>query len=203
MAAEPSSGRGRAVLDGAFALLRALRAAGGSADLSTVAREAGLPASTAHRLLRQLIEVGAVERRGDRYALGMGLLELSQGWEPTSGVRQAGRRALRDLARSVAGSALVLVRPGNAVVLERVDGAGARDVPDPGAHAGQIARALAHQRAVAVHGEPDGEHSCVAAGVPLPDGSVLAVAALVRKGTALEPLTAPLGRIAARIARRR
>lgn len=56
---EPAAGRG--VLEGAFALLEEL-ARGGETGLSRLAARAGLPKATAHRLLNQLVAVGAVQR---------------------------------------------------------------------------------------------------------------------------------------------
>ena len=46
------------------------------ARLIDLAEAAGIPHPTVHRLLRQLIAVGAVRREGNRYRLGASLLGL-------------------------------------------------------------------------------------------------------------------------------
>jgi hypothetical protein len=90
LAASRESG-GRGVVAAAFALLGALEAERGEAGLTTLARRSGLRNATAHRLLGQLIAVGAVEQRARRYALRSVLHRLGSGWEPWRGLREAAR----------------------------------------------------------------------------------------------------------------
>jgi IclR family transcriptional regulator, acetate operon repressor len=59
----------RPVLGGAFGLLDSLQGLG-SARVSDLQRDTGLPRTTVHRLLQQLEEVGAVERAAGRWRLG-------------------------------------------------------------------------------------------------------------------------------------
>ncbi|MGA5252515.1 helix-turn-helix domain-containing protein [Streptomyces pseudogriseolus] len=66
------------MLEGAFALLEALRQHGDEAGVTELAVACGVPKSTAHRLLEQLVALGAVERRGARYRLGAQLYRLGQ-----------------------------------------------------------------------------------------------------------------------------
>ncbi|MFC8673131.1 IclR family transcriptional regulator [Streptomyces griseorubiginosus] len=88
---------GRGVLEGAFALLRAVERAEG-ARLTRLAAECGLPKTTAHRLLEQLIELGAVQRSGVGYGIGPRVYQLGRRWQPLPGLRTAAREPARRLA---------------------------------------------------------------------------------------------------------
>ncbi|MFI9219531.1 helix-turn-helix domain-containing protein [Streptomyces werraensis] len=101
--------RGRGVLEGAFALLEALRQHGDEAGVTELAVACAVPKSTAHRLLEQLVALGAVERRGARYRLGAQLYRLGQAWQPHPGLRMAGRLPLHRLRAATGGSAVLAV----------------------------------------------------------------------------------------------
>ncbi|MET7622639.1 helix-turn-helix domain-containing protein [Streptomyces sp. NPDC005408] len=89
---------GRAVVDGVFRLLEGLAAGQGPMGLSEVARRAGLPKATAHRLLGQLAAVGAVERVADRYAIGPLVARLGLSWQSYPGLRAAAEPVTRRAA---------------------------------------------------------------------------------------------------------
>ena len=61
---------GPGVIESAFGLLELLCALG-RARVTELAEESGLPRTTVHRLLGQLAAVGAVERTGAHYRLGL------------------------------------------------------------------------------------------------------------------------------------
>lgn len=90
---------GRGVLDGAFALLEAVQQAG-EAGLTALAAESGLPKATAHRLLEQLVGLGAVIRSGGRYRMGPQVFQLGRDWHAYPGLRDASRLPVRQLARA-------------------------------------------------------------------------------------------------------
>jgi IclR family acetate operon transcriptional repressor len=91
-----SSGRG--VLEGAFSLLEALKTAE-EAGLTSLASGSGLPKSTTHRLLEQLVEIGAVERSAGSYRMGPRMFRLGQAWQPCPGLLLAKvREPIRRLA---------------------------------------------------------------------------------------------------------
>ncbi|MEW1636578.1 helix-turn-helix domain-containing protein [Streptomyces sp. NPDC093801] len=114
---------GRGVLDGAFALLDALRRAGGEAGLTEMAVACGVPKGTAHRLLEQLAALGAVERHGRRYVLGPELFRLGQSWQPYPGLRTAARTPLLRVRMTTGASAvLVVLRDGLALTVASVPG---------------------------------------------------------------------------------
>jgi DNA-binding IclR family transcriptional regulator len=189
------------VVAAAFALLGALEAEGGKAGLTALARRSGLPNATAHRLLGQLIAVGAVERRARRYALGSVLHRLGSGWEPWRGLREAARVPLQAIARSGAELILAAITDERLMVVERASGVLTGPMPELQATAGQLARGVPPSGVAVVPGAPDAHHSCVAAAVPGGIGeTLLVVAALLSHDGPAERLAGPVARAAASIA---
>ncbi|MFF4445544.1 IclR family transcriptional regulator [Streptomyces sp. NPDC001502] len=92
-----SGAEGRGVLEGAFALMEVL-AEGEEVGLTRLATDAELPKATAHRLLGQLVALGAVQSRSGRYRLGARAFRLGQAWHPARALRAASARPLRELA---------------------------------------------------------------------------------------------------------
>ncbi|GIH63865.1 IclR family transcriptional regulator [Microbispora siamensis] len=89
---------GRGVLEGAFHLLDVLAAAEEGAGLSELARDAGMPKATTYRLLRQLANLGAVQRHGQRYLVGPRLARLGDAWQPDPRLQAAAREPVRLLS---------------------------------------------------------------------------------------------------------
>ncbi|PXX68654.1 IclR-like helix-turn-helix domain-containing protein [Nocardia tenerifensis] len=90
---EPDRPAGRGVLEGAFLLLDVLARVDESGP-SRLAAASGLPKPTVHRLLQQLVAVGAVQRRAGRYRIGPRLFSLGQAWNPAPTAAQRPVRAL-------------------------------------------------------------------------------------------------------------
>src|SRR5438874_738161 len=68
---------GRTTSSRLLAVLGAFSAASSVLTLSEIARGSGLPVATAHRLVGELVEWGALERRsGGRYQVGLRLWEI-------------------------------------------------------------------------------------------------------------------------------
>jgi IclR family acetate operon transcriptional repressor len=86
------------VLEGAFHVLGVLAQAEVGAGLSEIARQAALPKSTTHRLLEQLVDLGAVQRHERRYFVGSGLARLGNAWQPHPGLQRATREPVRVLS---------------------------------------------------------------------------------------------------------
>ncbi|MFI5775801.1 IclR family transcriptional regulator [Nocardia sp. NPDC051570] len=109
---------GRSVLEGAFALLEAL-AAGDDRGLTDVAAAAGLPKATAHRLLDQLVALGAVQRQDGRYTLGPRTFRLGQAWRPARLLRAAAARPLGTLAATTerGGFSLAVAEAGQTILV--------------------------------------------------------------------------------------
>jgi hypothetical protein len=164
-------GGGRAVVETAFVLLDHI------AELEPVrlldlAAATGIPRATVHRLLQQLIAVGAVSRVGHRYRLGASLLGLAARVTPERRLRVAARRPIAELAAATGAAVHLSASVGNGVVY--LDTVGARGplafTAEPGAPVpAGTAEAQAH--AQFSHTVP-----IVDAGSVLPDLSCVAVA---------------------------
>lgn len=106
----PGNG-GRGVLEGAFALLEELSRAG-EAGLTQLAAGANLPKASAHRLLEQLVALGAVRRQDGRYRMGSRMFQLGQSWQSSARtLRLASRHPMRQLASIAPGTSLGLAVP--------------------------------------------------------------------------------------------
>ncbi|MDN3358575.1 helix-turn-helix domain-containing protein [Actinomadura sp. DC4] len=113
---------GRGVLEGAFGLLEAVRRVQ-EAGLTALAAESGLPKATTHRLLEQLVGLGAVERHGGRYRIGPRIFRLGHDWQPHPRLRTAAYRPARRLAQITGASVGVCVlHEGRAMVVGGVGG---------------------------------------------------------------------------------
>ncbi|WP_078628165.1 helix-turn-helix domain-containing protein [Streptomyces sp. NRRL F-2664] len=113
-----SGTEGRGVLEGAFALMEVL-AHGDEVGLTRLAADAELPKATAHRLLGQLVALGAVQSCSGRYRLGPRTFRLGQAWHPARALRAASARPLRELAASGGrlGVSLSVPEAGHAIVV--------------------------------------------------------------------------------------
>ncbi|MFF8387552.1 IclR family transcriptional regulator [Streptomyces kanasensis] len=205
-----TTGGGRGVLEGAFALLEALRQHGDEAGVTELAVACGLPKSTAHRLLEQLVALQAVERRGLRYRLGAQLYRLGQAWQPHPGLRAAGRLPLHRLRAATGGSVLLSVlREDRALTVCSVPGRVEPLVPvrDGGAFAldtalGKALRGPVRGGAVLDREEVVAGVCCAALPVRSPSGTVVgAVAAMVEAGQRLEVVAGRVAEASAAVTR--
>ncbi|WP_225826713.1 IclR family transcriptional regulator [Streptomyces naphthomycinicus] len=127
------SNTGRGVLAGAFALLNSIEEAG-EARLAALAAASGLPKSSAHRLLEQLVELGAVERSGGVYRMGPRIFRLGRTWQPYPGLLAVADGAVRRLAEATGATVTVCVlHEGRTMAAAAVQGEIAELVPvEPG-----------------------------------------------------------------------
>lgn len=107
--------RGRGVLEGAFDVLDTVSRVPNGAGLSEVSRNSGLPKATTHRLLEQLVDLGAVQRDGHRYYVGDTIAQIGQSWQPHPKLRRAALTPTRTLAQLSAGAVTVSVLHDNAI----------------------------------------------------------------------------------------
>ena len=107
---------GRGVLEGAFLLLNEIVDTE-ERGLSELAARTGLPKATAHRLLEQLVRLGAIERRDGRYRMGQTMFRLGSGWRTGSELRSAAMNPLRQLATALPGASLTVTVPDNGYTL--------------------------------------------------------------------------------------
>ena len=94
---DSGDGVSRAVISGAFAVLTSLSGLG-SARVSDLQRDTGLPRTTVHRLLAQLEQLGAVERSSGHWSLGPAMVRLGAAVPAEPRLRSVARRPLMDLA---------------------------------------------------------------------------------------------------------
>jgi DNA-binding IclR family transcriptional regulator len=99
---------GRGVLEGAFGLLSVLGALD-QAGLTALAAASGLPKATTHRLLDQLIAVGAVERAGGEYRIGPTMFELGLHWQPHPRLIESSTGPAHEFARTSGATIVVSV----------------------------------------------------------------------------------------------
>ncbi|MEU3059727.1 helix-turn-helix domain-containing protein [Streptomyces subrutilus] len=204
------TGRGRGVLEGAFALLEALRREGAEAGVTELALACGVPKATVHRLLDQLSALGAVERRGARYRLGAELYRIGQAWQPHPGLRAAARLPLHRL-RAATGASVVLtvLHEDLALTVSSVPGAVEPVLPVRNGSgfrldtaAGRALRGPARPGPVLDREDLLPGVCCAALPVRAPDGAVVAaLAALVPTGQALEHLAQGVAQAGAAITR--
>jgi IclR family transcriptional regulator, acetate operon repressor len=201
----------RAVIGAAFGLLVTLHGLG-SARVSQLQRESGLPRTTVHRLLGQLEAVGAVERSAGRWRLGPTLVELGAGVPAEPRLRSVARRPLMDLANATGELvALSVEMAGQLLVVEVLPGTRRLALePNPGMvlERGKQAAVRAHEQAhrgdmrpVIDAGDVDPRVSCVAAPLRLSPRDVAAVWLMVPGGEGVPaPVVAATRRTAGRIA---
>jgi DNA-binding IclR family transcriptional regulator len=89
---------GRGVLDGALAVLDAMADADGGIGLTALSRATGLAKTSTYRLAEQLVTLGAAQRLGRRYYIGVRMGRIGERWQPDPVVRQAARTPVHNLA---------------------------------------------------------------------------------------------------------
>ena len=114
----------RSVTSRAFGVLEAFTPASPTLTLSEIARRAGLPLTTAHRLVGELRAAGALERDGDgTYRIGLRLWEIASLAPRGVPLREAALPFLEDLYEVTHENAQLGVREGHEVLyIERITG---------------------------------------------------------------------------------
>ncbi|OBF30060.1 hypothetical protein A5724_24805 [Mycobacterium sp. ACS1612] len=196
----------RSVIEAAFSLLD-LIAELQPVRLVDLSAASGLPHPTVHRLLRQLVTVGAVRRERSRYALGASLLRLGATVTPAARLRIACRRPMAELA-AITGAAVSLSADlGDGPIY--LDALAARLPVRFLAKAGGVvpaetAQGRAHHTftvPVVDAGEVAADYSCVAMGIPYGSATgVAVVSTLIPSGRPSDVMLAATRRTAERIA---
>ena len=113
---------GEPVLDRAFRILAAFGPDDRSLSLTSLSARAGLPAPSALRIARKLVELGALERDEDgRYMIGLRLLEIASLAPRGHGLRGTALPYMEDLHHATGQHVLLAVRDGHqAILIERL-----------------------------------------------------------------------------------
>jgi DNA-binding Lrp family transcriptional regulator len=199
---------GRSIIGTAFDLLDHVGALQ-PVRVIDLAEATGIPEPTVRRLLKQLIEAGAVRREGTRYRLGACLLGLGARVTAEHRLRVIARRPMAELAAATgAAVGLTAAIGGEVVFLDVVEACmplGA--TPEPGC---RVAPGTAQARAHTVIGRPApivdsaavvADLRCVAIAVPLGNGQLAAVSTLIAGECPSVRLIAATAATGARIAR--
>ena len=113
---------GEPVLSRAFRILAAFGPDDRSLSLTSLSARAGLPAPSALRIARKLVELGALERDEDgRYVIGLRLLEIASLAPRGHGLRGTALPYMEDLHHATGQHVLLAVRDGHqAILVERL-----------------------------------------------------------------------------------
>ncbi|MGF9660787.1 IclR family transcriptional regulator [Arthrobacter crystallopoietes] len=106
--------------------------------MSEITRATGLPSSTVHRLVQELVAWGGLERSaGGKYVVGVRLWEIATRSMRTYGVREIAMPFLQGLWETTKAHVLLAVLDGGeALLVERI--AGTRNVPESGRAGGRL-----------------------------------------------------------------
>ncbi|MFE3177866.1 IclR family transcriptional regulator [Amycolatopsis sp. NPDC059090] len=114
---------GASVASRVFALLGAFDSEHRSLSLTALAARAGLPLPTVYRMAAELVGLGVLERRGDRYVVGRRLWDLGLLAPVQSGLRQVAAPFLQDLYAATGATVHLAERDGLRVLyLDRLRG---------------------------------------------------------------------------------
>lgn len=126
----PADDRGESVVARVCALFEAFEPTDLGVPVAELARRVGLPRSTTHRLVQQLVEVGLLESDGSRVHLGLRMFELGQLVPQQSTVRATVSPYLQDLRDATRHTANLAILDGaDMIYLDRVPWRGGPRLP--------------------------------------------------------------------------
>ena len=158
---------GDSVTDRALAVLGAFDADHPRLGLTQLARRAGLPLSTCHRLVSTLVAWGALERSGNTYRIGRRLWELGLLAPTQQSAIELATPFMQDVlfvTRNVVN--LFVLDGGRALLIERIAGT-AVGVPFRKVGARMELHSSASGKVFLAHGEPELVDQCCRALTPL------------------------------------
>ncbi|MDT2006571.1 helix-turn-helix domain-containing protein [Rhodococcus opacus] len=123
---------GRSVTSKALTILEAFTGERVELSMSEIARATGLPSSTVHRLIQDLVDWGGLERTSEgKYCVGVRLWEIAARSTRTYGLREAAMPFLQSLWEATRAHILLAVLDGGeALLVEKITGT--TDVPPVG-----------------------------------------------------------------------
>ncbi|MDQ1544906.1 MAG: hypothetical protein QOK08_2544 [Actinomycetota bacterium] len=144
---QADSGPAISVLNRAFQVLNVVGESGRPLSLAEISRDTGLPKTTVHRVLQQMLELGAVERDGDMYRIGIHMFVLSS-VVPEMVLRGVALQRLIELQRHTGHTLhLATMRNDRVVYLEKIANIHGADIPTTvggsfSAHATGVGKAM-------------------------------------------------------------
>lgn len=147
---------GRSVTSKALTILEAFTGERVELSMSEIARVTGLPSSTVHRLIQDLVDWGGLERTTEgRYCVGVRLWEIAARSTRTYGLREAAMPFLQSLWEVTRAHILLAVLDGTeALLVEKITGT--TDVPPVGRAGGRLPlHASAVGKVLLAHSLPD------------------------------------------------
>ncbi|WP_424214288.1 IclR family transcriptional regulator [Streptomyces sp. BI20] len=159
------SGAPLSLLEKAARVLGAFEGAEPRLSLTEVVRRSGIPRSSAHRILDQLVQLRWLDRDGRDYRMGLGMLELGALASHHNRLRRAALPWLHELHEQTGRLVHLSVLDGADVVcLERIGGADSSAVPSR--VGGRLpAHCTAVGKAILAFGEPAAAESVLARGL--------------------------------------
>ncbi|MFD3307208.1 IclR family transcriptional regulator [Streptomyces sp. NPDC058694] len=125
MSEAPSSMVDRVVL-----ILGAFERSGGTLSLGQIAARCGLPRSSVHRILQQLVSARCVRRADNKYTLGLRMFELGSLVVQRTGLCDVARPVMQELAATTGHAVhLAVLDEQDVVYLEKLTGALAPSLP--------------------------------------------------------------------------
>jgi DNA-binding IclR family transcriptional regulator len=158
---------GRSVTGKVAGILTAFAADRGELSLTELCRRTGLPSSTAHRLARELLAHGILERSAaGGYLVGIRLWEISARSPRSSGLRDIAMPFLQDLYEATQQHVQLAVLDGDdALIVEKISGRHA--VPTIGRAGGRLPlHASGVGKAILAHADPEVRERVLAGPLP-------------------------------------
>ena len=198
-----SSAQGRLVRS-TFAVLRVLGQMQRPVGVSTVSAQAGIPKTTAHRLLEQMARETVVERHGHKWALGPGLRDLDRRQMDLADV--AGRRLYAMTRETGATLCLYQQAPTTLHLLTRTYGrlmtqvmTGFDQTTAAEHPASAMWQALKSGHLASEHRQVHPDCCCIATPFELPSGDIAVLGLALPDHRAVESLKRPLDKLASLI----
>ncbi len=122
-AMEGRESSGRTVMGRGLMLLEALSRAGRPLSLTALTNVTHLPKSTVHRMAKQLVELGLLERWDDRFSIGLRIFEWGSNAERQRDLRRVAVPYLTELHTRLGGTVHLGVLDGRDVLyVEKIEG---------------------------------------------------------------------------------
>lgn len=178
---ESNGSDGRSVLERAFRVLNAFAPRDSRLSLAELSRRTSLPKGSLHRIAGQLIMVGALERVGDRYQLGLHMFEIARMVPVQLRLREATLPFMEDLYEATHETVhLGVLRDTEVIYIERI--AGHRQVYCPTRVGGRMpAHCTSLGKALLAFSGPEVLERVVAGGLPALSPHTITVPRVLRQ----------------------